>query len=343
MGDAMNRSKKPNIFGIVCFQTLLIFLVLSISTSRADNHSRETGMSHDSQESAMGHDSHGENMAPKPISGIKNSGGDDGKGDAQKPDEPQKAHKHVHKDMTTANDSEPENLFTTVGLDEKLGEKIPLDLAFLDENGKSVTLGELVDRPVLLQLIFYHCPQACNMMMANLASILKSVTFTPGEDYRIVTVSFDHEDTPKIASDTKSNYMNIVSDDFPKNEWAYLTGKIPEIQALTSSVGFKFKRLEQHNFIHPNVLVVLGEDGRIIRYLYGVEYLPFDVSMAITEATRGTPAISIKKLLTYCFDYDPQGKKYVFKTFRVFGVVLMLVLVIFFFFLIRKNNRKTEN
>lgn len=259
-------------------------------------------------------------------------------------------HKHIHTqtdmDMTDKNapiksDPAQVNLFESVILDEKLGAKVPLDLSFVDEKGESVKLSELVDRPVLLQLVFYHCPQSCNFMMSNLASILKSVTFTPGKDYRIITVSFDHEDTPLVASDTKSNYINLLPADFPENEWKYLTGNLPEINTLTSSVGFKFKRVEQHNFVHPNVLIVLSHDGTVIRYLYGTEYLPFDVSMAITEAAKGTPAVSIKKLLTFCFDYDPKGKKYVFKTFQVSGAALLIVLGGFYFFVLRKGNKKS--
>lgn len=266
--------------------------------------------------------------------------------------EKSKEHKHVHMEpgMDMSDQSRADsvksgppaevNLFESVILDEKLGAKVPLDLTFVDEKGKSVKLSDLIDRPVLLQLVFYQCPQSCNLMMANLASILKSVTFTPGSDFRILTVSFDHEDTPLVASETKSNYMNLLPADFPADEWKYLTGSLTEIKPLTSAVGFRFKRVEQHNFIHPNVLIVLSHDGTVIRYLYGTEYLPFDVSMAITEAAKGTPAVSIKKLLTFCFNYDPKGKKYVFKTFQVSGVLLLLLLGGFFLFVLRKGAKK---
>ena len=265
---------------------------------------------------------------------------DHGEGTLENMETPPKAHLHDHQKMN--DDETANNLFASVGVDEKLGEKVPLDLTFLNEKGERVTLKDLVDRPVLLQLVFYHCPGACNIMMANLASIVKDITFTPGKAYRIITVSFDHEETPTMAANAKANYMNLVGADFPRQEWNYLTGKIPEIHALTSAVGFHFKRLEAHNFVHPNVLIALGADGRVIRYLYGTEYLPFDVSMAITEASKGTPSISIKKLLTYCFDYDPKGKTYVFKMFRVFGLVLIFGLAIFLFFLFRKGAVKKK-
>ena len=245
---------------------------------------------------------------------------------------------HDHKAMQAK--ATQENLFKSVGLTEKLGATIPLHLSFTDEKGATVYLSDIVDRPTLLQLVFYHCPQTCNLMMASLAGTLPSVTFEPGKDYRVITVSFDHEDTPLIASETKANYMNLLPRDFPVDQWHFLTGSLDAIRKLTLATGFRFKRVEQHNFIHPNVLMVLGDDGKIIRYLYGVEYLPFDVSMAITEATRGTPALSIKKILTYCFNYDPKGKKYVFKTFQITGMVLMLVLGAFFFFFLRKGNPK---
>ncbi|MBF0112453.1 MAG: SCO family protein [Desulfamplus sp.] len=250
-------------------------------------------------------------------------------------------HKHIHIETETKESTNSqENLFASVIVEEKLGEKIPLDLMFVDEKKEPVKLSDLVDRPVLLQLVFYHCPQSCNFMMSSLASILKSITFDLGKDYRILTVSFDHEDTPTIASETKSNYIHSLPNSIPVDEWKYLTGNLPEINALTTATGFKFKQIGQHNFVHPNVLIVLAEDGKIIRYLYGTEYLPFDVSMAITEAAKGTPSISIKKILSYCFDYDPKGKKYVFKTLQVSGAVLLILLGLFFFFVLKKGNKK---
>ncbi len=299
-------SLKQYVVGIdMAILLLTLFFICSSPLSAEEKHVHDHGANH-------GGEAASENMDMKPM-----------------------ASSHVHTEMSESEMAN--NLFASVGVDEKLGEKIPLDLTFWNEKGEKVMLRELVDRPILLQLIFYHCPGACNMMMANLASILDDVTFIAGEGYRIITVSFDHEETPTMASNAKANYMNLVTDEFPQDAWHYLTGKISEIHALTSAVGFSFKQIEQHNFVHPNVLIALGEDGAVIRYLYGMEYLPFDVSMAITEASKGTPSISIKKLLTYCFDYDPKGKTYVFKTFRIFGLILILGLGTFLFFLLRKG------
>lgn len=252
------------------------------------------------------------------------SAGTDGHGGAP-------VHVHAATDETA--------LFNSVGMDEKLGRKIPSDIVFRDSGGRSVRLGDLLGVPVILQLVFYSCPQSCNLMMAGLATILGDVTATPGKDYRIVTISFDTDDTPDIAADTKFNYMKLLPPGFPEDQWHYLTGDVNAVRDITRAVGFRFKKTGVNNFIHPNVMTVLGPDGTIIRYLYGLDYLPFDVSMALTEASRGTPAISIKKLLTYCFDYDPKGKKYVFKSFQAAAVAVLLVLGGFFYFLLRKGNR----
>jgi protein SCO1/2 len=227
-----------------------------------------------------------------------------------------------------------------VGLDERLGALVPADLEFADENGRRVSLGEYFDRPILLQLVFYHCPQSCSLMMAGLANALGGVTLNPGKDFRVLTLSFDPGDTPAIAGQTRTNYLKILGPDFPGEAWTFLTGGPGEIQAVTRAVGFRFRQKAEHDFIHPNVLIALGPGGKVIRYLYGVSYLPFDLGMALGEAARGTPSISIRKLMTYCFDYDPGERRYVFRTFRVMGSAVLLALAVFLIFLLKKGPRR---
>ena len=229
-----------------------------------------------------------------------------------------------------------------VGIDEKLGQLIFLDASFKDEKGATIKLGDRIDKPTLLLPVFYHCPMTCDMMMANLAAALNKVNLKAGEDFHVMSFSFDDEDTPKIAYDSKINYTKILKAGFPENSWNFLTGNAPDIRRVTDSAGYHFKKTGPHDFIHPNALIVLANDGMIIRYLYGPSFLPFDISMALTEATRGTPSVSIKKLLTYCFDYDPKGKKYVFKTFRIMGSVIFLTLGLFYFFVLRRGKKDRQ-
>lgn len=229
-----------------------------------------------------------------------------------------------------------------VGVVEKLGQKIDLSLQFFDENKKLVSLGEIINgRPTLLLLVFYSCPTTCSVMMAELGNALGGVS--KKDDYQVLSISFDDEESPIAASRLKGNFIHLPGDDFPPNKWRFLWGNNHNVKKLTKSLGYNYFKLEKHNFVHPNVLMSLSGDGTIIRYLHGPNFLPFDLSMAITEAMKGTPATSIKKILSYCFSYDSKGKKYVFNAFRVIGTSIILTLIFFFVFLIRGKRGNPEH
>lgn len=225
-----------------------------------------------------------------------------------------------------------------VRLDEKLGDTIPLDLSFTDETGAKRTLRELVDRPTILILVFYHCPSACGMIQGSVAGCIRDIPFKLGEDYRILTVSFDDEETTELACETSTNYLSAASAPVPAGAWRFMTGDLDSIQKLLGAVGFHVNKAARHDYVHPNLITVLSKDGKIIRYLYGTSYLPLDVGMALTEASRGTPGVSIKKMVSYCYSYDPKSRRYSFRLIRVFGTTTLVVLGAFLFFLLRKKN-----
>lgn len=221
-----------------------------------------------------------------------------------------------------------------VGVTEKLGTTIDLSLQFNDEDGKLVSLKEIVNgKPTLLLLVFYSCPTTCSIMMGELGNALAGVSNST--EYQVITISFDDEEGPLAAKRLKTNFIHLPGDNFPENKWKFLWGHPENMKILTKSLGYNYFKLEKHNFVHPNVLISIGSEGKIIRYLHGPNFLPFDISMAIVEATKGTPATSIKKILSYCFSYDSKGKKYVFSTFKVVGTSIILTLLFFFFFLLR--------
>ena len=254
-----------------------------------------------------------------------------------------KEHEHVQQPVTlTNNQPGATDQLPAVGVDENLGGFVPLDLIFRNSAGNDVALKEIIKRPTILALIFYHCPQACNMIQGNLAASLNQATVVPGKDYQVLSVSFDEEEEPVHARQAMANYMSIFDKPFPPDQWHFLTGSRKNIEQLTHAVGFKYQKIEQHNFVHPNLIMVLGADGQIIRYLYGMSYLPFDVSMAISEASRGTPGISIRRLVSYCFSYDSQNKRYVLQTFRITGIVLLISIGAFYFFFLRKGPASRE-
>lgn len=224
-----------------------------------------------------------------------------------------------------------------VGVDERLGALLDRQLAFRDEDGQPVVLENLIARPAIILPVYFYCPQACSTMLANLAQALNDVPLVPGEEYQVIAVSFDAHETPAIARQAKANYLKILKPGFPPEQWKFLTGEASQVAALMDGLGYRFKRTGPHLFVHPNALVVASAEGKIIRYVYGLRFLPFDIGMALTEATKGTPQVSIRRLLTYCFDYDPGSKRYVFNFFRVVGGGIILALAVLLLFLLRKG------
>jgi len=224
-----------------------------------------------------------------------------------------------------------------VGVDEHLGEKIPLDIPFVDEQGRELSIGEAITKPTLVLPIFFSCTVTCPIMLANLANAINDVPLEFGRNYGVIAFSFDAEDGPDVARESKGNFTKILDQELPREEWRFLTGGEESIRSLTDALGFNFKRTGPHMFIHPNVMIALAPDGTIIRYLYGPRFLPFDVGMALTEAAKGTPGLSIRKLLTYCFDYDPESKTYMVRSFRLLALGTLALLGILFFFIVRKK------
>lgn len=227
-----------------------------------------------------------------------------------------------------------------VAVDERPGKKIDGGARFLDENGGEVELGKFIDRPTLILPIFYGCTATCGIMLGNLASALNAVPLNPGKDFRVLTISFDEQDDTGAAMETRHNYAKLLQRDYPAGSWKFLTGDAANIRRFTDSIGFKFKRIGPHDFVHPNALVVIARDGTIIRYLYGPTFLPFDIGMALTEATRGTPSLSVRKLVSLCFRYDPETRSYAFTSVRFISIGLLLLIGGLIIYSIRKKDRK---
>lgn len=210
-----------------------------------------------------------------------------------------------------------------IGIEEKLGEYVPLDLRFVDTHGDSVTLRDLIDRPTILTLVYYHCPTICKPLLTNVADVVKKTDLRPGEDYNLLTVSFDEYDTPETAAAMRSNIVSAVPD-LDATGWRFLTGDLATISRLTASVGFNVRRRGDKDFAHGASLIVLSPDGKIVRYLYGLSYLPFDLKMAVTEAKEGTVVPTLVRVLKFCFSYDPEGQRYVFNATRIVGAGMLL-------------------
>ena len=228
------------------------------------------------------------------------------------------------------------------GLEEHLGQKIPLDLVFRDESGKPVRLGALITVPTIILPVYFSCTNECNFLQGGLASALPSVKRKPGEEYRVISVSFDDTETPALAARYKRMYLTSMNGIFPADGWRFLTGDAKNIRELTDAAGYRFQR-KGREFIHPVASFVVARDGTIVRYLYGTTFLPKDLTLALLEARDGKVGATIRKVVGYCFSFDPKGKTYVFNLLRVSATVVLTSMGAFLAFLLLTGDKRRRN
>ena len=200
-----------------------------------------------------------------------------------------------------------------VGITEHLDAKLPMDLEFRDEDGITVTLGSFFDgeRPVILTLNYYRCPMLCGLMLNGLVDGLEQMEWTPGQEFEIVTVSINPLETPALAKEKKQNYLKRYGRPSAVMGWHFLTGREPEIDRLAETVGFRFAYdpVEQQ-YAHAAAIFVCTPDGRIARYLYGIEYPSKRLKLGLLEASEGKIGSTIDQLIMYCYHYDPTNRRY---------------------------------
>jgi protein SCO1/2 len=225
-----------------------------------------------------------------------------------------------------------------IGIIEKLGNSIPLNLWFLNETSDTVTLGQLINKPTILFFVYFDCPNLCSPLMDGVADMVSKLDFTLGKDYQIITISFNTKDTPEKAREKKVNFVQKISKEDQKS-WIYLTGIQKNIDAITEAIGFKYKA-QGLDFAHASAIFVLSPQGKITRYLYGLTFLPFDVKMAIVEAQKGLARPTINKVLEYCFAYNPGSKTYTLQVTRIIGSITILIALIVFAMLLLNRRKK---
>jgi protein SCO1/2 len=228
-----------------------------------------------------------------------------------------------------------------VDVDEKLGQTIPADVALRDEHGKAVMSGDFLGMPTVLVPVYYSCPNACNILLGNLAAILPRTGLVLGQDYQVVTVSFDEQDTPEAAAKRKREILNPVAKALDPAAWRALTGTEPQVRRLMDAIGFHYMR-DGAAFKHPVVMAALSPSGKIVRYLYGETPLPFDIAMAVTDASAEKPGLSIRRAVAFCYTYDPVGRRYAFDLMKVTGMGVLSALGLFALFLALGGKKKRK-
>ena len=200
-----------------------------------------------------------------------------------------------------------------IGVTQNLDAQLPLDLEFVDDEGRTVTLGSYFDsdRPVLLSLVYYECPMLCTLVLDGMVRAMEEMDWIPGDQFEVVTVSIDPEETTQLAQQKKSNYLRSYGKAEAAKGWHFLTGDEDAISRLADTVGFRYSYLEENDeFAHPAVLFILTPDGKVSRYLFGVQHDPQTLRLSLVEASEGGIGSPVDKFLLYCYRYDPAEGTY---------------------------------
>lgn len=229
-----------------------------------------------------------------------------------------------------------------IGFDQKIGEQLPLDATFRDEQGQTVTLGSLYGkRPVVLGFVYYECPMLCTQVLNAITATVSTLSFNAGQDFDLVLVSFDPRETPAQAAAKKAEYVARYKRPGTEGGWHFLTGDEPQIKRVTNAAGYRYTWDEEtQQFAHPTGVIVTTPDGRNARYLFGIEYGPRDLKFALVEASEGRVGSVVDNLLLYCYHYDPMTGRYgvyIMRALRIAGVATVLLIGTFIVVMVRRE------
>lgn len=235
-----------------------------------------------------------------------------------------------------------------IDIEEHLGEYLPLDLQFTDHDGREVTLSDYFnkDKPVLLVLAYYECPMLCNLVLNGLSDGINDLGWTPGEKYEIITVSIDPLETVELANSKRANYLKWINQPDLENGWNFLIGDESQSKALAEAVGFKYYYVDDKDeYAHPAAIYLLSDDGKISRYLYGIEFKSKNLKLGLLEAAQGKIGSTVDRIILYCFRYNPDEKGYVLiasNVMKVSGAITLILLSTLIGILWLREKRKVK-
>jgi protein SCO1/2 len=238
------------------------------------------------------------------------------------------------------------SILNDVGIDQKLDAQVPADLTFKDENGATVQLSQYYGkRPIVLTLVYYKCPMLCTMVLNDLDRVLGAMQMNVGEQFDIVTVSFDPTETPELAAKKKHQYVRTYGRPHAEEGWHFLTGDQENISKLTQAVGFRYAWDDKwKQYAHASGIMLLTPDGKVSKYFYGVEYSARDLRLAVAEAGQGKISTPTETILLYCFHYDPATGKYslIVTRFVQIGAILTMGAIGTFWLMMWRSGRKPK-
>jgi len=219
-----------------------------------------------------------------------------------------------------------------VGFVEKQGQYADLDIKLVNESGDTVLFKDVINKPAILNLVYYNCPGTCSPLMWGVSKFIDELDLQLGKDYQILTISFDPTERIDLGIQKKASYVSTMQKKEEAENWQFFVSDSIDIARLTQSVGFNFEYINDQ-YVHPTGLIALAADGKIVRYLRGIEFLPFDIKITLVEAAKGNIGPSINRLLAVCYGYDSKGNEFVFNVTRVSAVVISFIVLVFFLFL----------
>ncbi len=230
-----------------------------------------------------------------------------------------------------------------VGIEQHLNEQIPPTLAFRDENGRAVQLGDYFGkRPMILNLVYYQCPMLCGEVLTGLESAMRVLKFDAGKEFDVLTVSFDPKETPEMAATKKAEYIKRYGRPGAAAGWHFLTGPAASIDALTKAAGFQYQYdPKTGQFAHSTAIMVLTPEGKIAQYYYGVEFAPKDLRLGLIQASQNKIGTVVDQVLLYCYHYDPDTGKYgaiISRVLQLAGAATVLILGTFLIVMFRMNS-----
>jgi protein SCO1/2 len=229
-----------------------------------------------------------------------------------------------------------------LGIEEKLGATLPLGEEVYDEQGHLVSLRSVITKPTILTFVYYRCPGICSPLLTELSKMVEKMDLEPGKDYQIVTISFDHREKPELAAEKQDNYLSMIARPITPAAWHFFTADSVVIQRLTNAAGFYFKPVG-NDWVHAGALIFISPEGKITRYMNGIQYLAFDIKMAVLEASEGRTGPTIAKVLRFCYSYDPEGRTYALNVTRIAMVGTLLFAGIFaLVFIVRPGKKQRE-
>ena len=232
-----------------------------------------------------------------------------------------------------------------IGFEEKQGTYAAMDTKLVNENGDTVLLKDVITKPTILNLVYYNCPGTCSPLMWGISKFIDATDLKVGEDFQVVTISFDPDERINLGIKKKASYISTMKKKETAANWQFFVSDSINIAKITESVGFGFEKVNDQ-FVHPTGLIALGSDGKIIRYLRGIEFVPFDIKITLIEAAKGKIGPSINRLLSVCYGYDTKGNQYVFNVTKVSAIVILFIIVVVFIILaftrIKFNTRTSK-